>query len=74
MTSAAPRQPGPRVLIELLQIMKAAVTMKTYTYPAVEDVLQASTSTQDHALCVRQTAILLKQGYTHHAIDVRKVQ
>ena len=48
--------------------------MKTYTYPAEVDDLQASTSTQDHALCVRQTAIHLKQGYTHHALDVRKVQ
>ena len=72
MTSAAPRRTGPRVLIELLQIMKAAVTMKTYTYPAVEDVLQASTSTQDHALCVHQTAIQLKQGYTHHALTVHQ--
>ena len=48
-----------------------AATVKTYTYLAEEDVLLASTSTQDHALCVHLTATLLKQGYTHHALDVQ---
>ena len=67
MTSHAPRHTGPRVLIEMM--VTTAATVKTYTYPAV-DVLQASTSTQDHALCVHPTVIQLKQGHTH-ALDVQ---
>ena len=68
ITSNAPRRTGLRAVTARLT---TAATVKTFTYLAEEDVLQASTSTQDHAVGVRQTAILLKQGYTHHALDVQ---